>query len=476
MIRSRVPYLTLLMVWIGLLLPTATHAQLGIRWTPPEQSQEAAEQLDLFINSGIPVLEVPAGTSIPALGTDSLQIQFWVRGGQKYLSYPEISERRDVFREQLEKLLNDYGNDPKVAHIGIISQSHTQHRLSLPILQSLLTQAEERGSSDLLYETRVNDLISLSDSSRIAHILDLGSYERRDLLTFRDSLDALLNRNELLMIEADWYLQAVADFPALPGQLKDRLVYDSGFLALPEIPEERSGFDPSVILLFVLWGTIAILITYYPTYRPMLLRYFGAHSFYVDDIIQYRERAAASGVVLLFIHALSGALIYTIGFDHLLSTQAGSAFFHHAPALAVFGDSLASVFAVSLVVILIVELIALGWLFLPNRELPHFSQVINLYSWIFHVDIILATLMVTFAASGASSFWMLAALLLYTLIWFLAFNISAIDASRALSSGKNLYLFLTIGLHSIVSIGLVIMAFVLTEISAVLELVAFLSP
>lgn len=475
MIAGRAPYLKLLMVWIVLFLPVAGNAQLGIVWDPPPENAAAQEQLRLFIRSGISVIEVPAGYDIPYSPADSGKVQYWIRGGKEYLTFKEIREQQKEIRAQVTSMLSEYRNNAAVSHIGVIRQSHTQHPMSKPVFDDIREQLLQDDLSIVLYETRRQEFLSVSDTSRLAYVLDQGNYERSDLIAFSDSLDAFLDRSEIMFIRGDWYLDAAEDFQELPLQLDLRLQNESAFLALPEITKESPAFDAGVLLLILLWGTVAVLIVYYPTYRPMLVRYFGAHSFYVDDIIQYRERAAASGVVLVSIHAVCGALIYSIGFTELLSPQSGSALFHHAPALTVFGDTTASIFADAFVLILLVELIALAWLYLPNRELTHFSQVINLYSWIFHVDIILATLTVTFAASGASTFWILSAVLIYTLIWFLAFNIGAIDASRALSNGKNLYLILTIGLHSIISITLVVLVFVLAEVRSVIELIGFLS-
>jgi hypothetical protein len=103
-------------------------------------------------------------------------------------------------------------------------------------------------------------------------------------------------------------------------------------------------------------------------------------------------------------------------------------------------------------VVLVVEMIALFWLYFPNKEMSHFNQALNLFTWIFHLDFILVTLLVTVYFSGWSASFLAGILAItYVLIWFSSFNITALDASKRLGMHRNAYLFKTIGLHTLIS-------------------------
>jgi hypothetical protein len=58
----------------------------------------------------------------------------------------------------------------------------------------------------------------------------------------------------------------------------------------------------------------------------------------------------------------------------------------------------------------------------------------------------------------------------YVLIWFLAFNLAAFDASRSMGSGRFLYLFLTIGLHTVLSFAAVLLILLNTNLIEILNL------
>ena len=108
--------------------------------------------------------------------------------------------------------------------------------------------------------------------------------------------------------------------------------------------------------------------------------------------------------------------------------------------------------------ILVVEMIALFWLYFPNKEMSHFNQALNLFTWIFHLDFILITLLVTVYFSGQSTSFLASILAItYVLIWFSSFNITAFDASKRLGMHRNTYLFKTVGLHTLISGVLVIL-------------------
>ncbi|MFN1835984.1 hypothetical protein AB2B38_012035 [Balneola sp. MJW-20] len=474
--NARNPYLSFVLCIVLLTLTGNVLAQqTGIRWTVPATSDEIDEDLDLYLRSGFDIVEVNSPVTPQAIAAlRDYGFEIWLNAGPQYLTFKEISESGEQIGGRIALLMNQYNSDSTLTHIGLITDSQTEHPASRRIMEKLVSDLSENGSKTL-YFTLNKKLISLNDSSVTGQIFIKEDYNRTQLPALSDSLDRFSTENKVLFLNSGWYTDAVVDYPDLPEHLFAYSQENSGIFPLPEIRTTGNNFRPSVVLLILLWGVIAYMLKYIPTYRQMLLRYFTAHQFYVDDIIQYRERSAGSGAVMLLVHAVTGGLIFTIAAESLLSEASLAALFHHAPALTILGEGSASVFADSFMLIILVQIIALLWLYLPNKEIRHFSQIINLYSWLFHLDIILATFIATFYLSGSSDFWILSTVIVYILIWFVAFNITAFDASRALISGKNLYFILTIGLHSLISIGVLILSFTYAEIWSVIDLIFYLS-
>jgi hypothetical protein len=154
----------------------------------------------------------------------------------------------------------------------------------------------------------------------------------------------------------------------------------------------------------------------------------------------------------------------------LFSDHGIEAFFHHLPFFAITGSNYFSFFFFGLILILLTQIVALLWLYLPAKSLGHFSQAINLYAGSFYVDFFIITLMVTLftAEIGTSITLMLA--VIYVLIWFFAFNLAAFDASRNMGSGRIFYLLLTIGLHTILSFAALLLILLNTDIIEILDL------
>ncbi|MEP5835641.1 MAG: hypothetical protein ABJ383_16575, partial [Balneola sp.] len=215
---------------------------------------------------------------------------------------------------------------------------------------------------------------------------------------------------------------------------------------------------------------LAVNVATNPTYLETIPRYFTAHRFYVGDIMSYRERSSASAVFLLFQHAIFGGLVVYILSKIFISDTGLEALYHHIPYIAVMGKNYFSLFVLSSVLVLIVELIALIWLYVPNKEMTHFNQGLNLFTSIFHLDFIIVTAIVTGYFGDWNTTLISFLALSYLLIWFSSFNITAFDASKRLGMHRNSYLFKTIGLHTLVSGALVVLLVVFNEWWDILKL------
>lgn len=102
------------------------------------------------------------------------------------------------------------------------------------------------------------------------------------------------------------------------------------------------------------------------------------------------------------------------------------------------------------------------------------SQVFSLYTWVFHLDFLLVSVMLILLLTGASEVTIMVLSILFVLIWLSGFVLTAIDSSKYLQKGRISYLFYTIGIHALINILMIIWALSSGLFIDVLELVTLL--
>ena len=102
--------------------------------------------------------------------------------------------------------------------------------------------------------------------------------------------------------------------------------------------------------------------------------------------------------------------------------------------------------------------------------MKHFSQVLTLYTWIFHLDFILISLMLLSHLTNGSSVFILSMGIIFILVWLTGFFLTALDSSKYLMKGRVKYMILTFGLHTLLNILLLILFLRSDYIMQILEL------
>ncbi|MEO1021419.1 MAG: hypothetical protein AAFW89_02655 [Bacteroidota bacterium] len=230
-------------------------------------------------------------------------------------------------------------------------------------------------------------------------------------------------------------------------------------------------FNWPVFVLLGLWISLAVHVRTEPTYRGLLFRYFTGNRFFVDDIMQYRDRSVTHGVFLIIQHAVFAGLIAVLCAYVFISEAGLSAFFDVVPSFLFPGKTYASFFIVVGLMVFLVELIGLLWLYVPSRSLRHVSQVLSLYSWNLHLNFVIVTAAVTAFYAGFSSVTILVLTILFVLNWYMSFNLTAWWAAKYQMERSSSYLGYTIGIHTVVSLGTVSSIFFFPSVLETLELV-----
>ena len=263
----------------------------------------------------------------------------------------------------------------------------------------------------------------------------------------------------VIILPARWFFTQIENRNDLRYLISDFTGGNIPTLPLPEQPEEPPFMNWSVILLMLIWGSYALHFRYQPIYSQSMTRYFSNHSFFVNDVMENRLRNVLPGFILLIQHALLTGLFIFACTEVLISSLGLDVIrFYFQPVMFLDSTTL-SLFLSAIIVALVLQGGSVTWIYLSNKKLTSFSQVLNLYSWPLHLNLIVVTFLVVFNQVGFGEMWTLILGAIFILIWFFSFNIAAIDSSRFLESGRALFLSGTVGLHVCLVTGALVYLF-----------------
>lgn len=446
-----IPLLLITLSFFGIGTATAQH-RLGVVWDIPENEVQALQQLELFRASGIETLELYHPANPDELVTlDEFDFSLFIRTSHMFITSTQIRASIPELKNNLLALAGAYNSHTDVSALGIFTNSQVRHPdfdyFFSPVLDSLQAHTQKEiyfhESGFMYYFHR--------PETPFAAVLFDEQFLKSDLLVLNEKLRSNVAQGpELLFVHSRWLSEAVEVYPELGKSLAEYAKTGEWIFPMPAIPPVSKSGNFSVLILILLWGSLAMLLKWNPGSRAMIGRYLLSHRFYADDIIHYRERSAAASLTLLAQHAVfSGLAVYMLA-HYFLSETGVDAFFYHLPALALLGRNYSSFFALGLLASLILPLISLPWLHFTSKRLRHFSQTLNLYSGIFALDFILITTIVTLYQAGTGDFLIRILFALFFLCWILAFYIAALDVHKSLMVGRGGYFALTMALHTLI--------------------------
>lgn len=474
-----------LISWLCATISISALAQtprLGVSWSsPPVSSAEISTQLGTFENIGVEVIELMHPVN-PALldSISSHPFEVFIRFDYKFLTSSGINEYTNLFLEDYTTKISDFASNPQVTAFGLYSYSQSFDE----------SFAESFGV--IASELRKNSNISFYEiSSGTSALLDFSITEIFDELIHGNKAGLLLSKEnsvndaklintlfdsntELLLFNSTWLSGAIEVHPGFLAALQE--MKNGGEFVLPEQQEQPSSspLNWPVIVFIIVWLSVGLHLKVSPNYRSLIFRFFSGHRFFVDDIMRYRERSITSGIFLFFQHAFLSGLTLLIVFSTLVSGKGLEVYYHFMPFLAVVGKNYFSVFVIGVLLSLLIQMIGIIWLYLPNQAMTHLSQVMNLYTWIFHLDFLIVSIMMVIYLSGGSSNLLIILSILYIVIWLTGFLLTSLDSSKYLQKKRIRYIFYTFGLHTIVNIGILVFVFANTWIIDTLRLMIYL--
>lgn len=260
-------------------------------------------------------------------------------------------------------------------------------------------------------------------------------------------VETLQCQESILIIPANWYFEHIApnsDFDVIFRS------YRSGEhipFPIPHEEESPPAVNWNVIFLFVIFGSILIHARMQPAYLPSLSRYFFNHSFYLQDVLEHRIRNMIPGIVILLQHALTTGVIFYLSAEMLFNPIGLEVLSHHFSAILWTSNPYLSLFIFGFTLAIVLQVISVLWLHLPNKQLQFLSQTLNLYTWPLHINFIVAAVFIVLYGSNPNDTLIASILASYLFVWFMSFNMAALDASKYLERLKLVYVLVTVGLH-----------------------------
>lgn len=452
-----------------------TGHQIALAISPGGNFSYSQQQLDQAFSDGIRLLEIYDTSVEDLFSVESFNILF--NTDIRFLTARQLEKDRSRLSNEILQLYRDAESafPGKIAALGVFNYADEEeprfglHAASLA--DTLLTQIDkplyynsafeiprEFPSNFNFVSARVPARTALHTSAvyPVTRFQPSGS-SRTSLQVLQHLLNrSLESENSLIILPAEWYFQQVESLPEI------RTVFASYFdeepVRFPLPAQKTSSPDPNwpVILLFLIWAGFLLLFRLQPFYADSLFRFFFSHSFFVSDIMGNRIRSGTTGLILMLQHLfITGLLFYTAA-RAVLSDLGVQALSYHFPYLFITGYEIASFFAAGILLALLYQCIAVIWIYYLNKKINFLSQVLVLYSWPFHINLLLVSLLVVLTQynSSVSFVWIIGGFFFFT--WFLCFNLTAVQTARYLHRLKPLNLLLTVGLHTLAAVMLLL--------------------
>ena len=458
--------------------PTQAQSLLGVILDEDIPASQISGQLKEFEHLGISFLELKHPVSATLL--DSLtnyNFEVLIRSKFNYLTSSVVEFNRQAILQEYMDIALYYAEYDFVQAYGLYSYSQS----FLPGFKEEISSITEELSGTTnrnLYEVTTTGLsaldyaivettsINFQEGTPSVHLAKEFSMSDFSLLS------SMVDQNPgLLFLNKDWLDEALASYSPFETTLLEYKETGNFVLPLPKDAPDTTPFNWPVLIFLLVWISVGVHVKLVPTYSALISRYFTSHRFFVDDIMRYRERSVISGIFLFFQHAFfSGLAIYIFG-EASVSETGLEALYHYAPQLALFGKNYFSLFALGVALSVFVQIIGLAWLYFPSKSMTHFSQALSLYTWTFHVDFILVSILLLLQQTGGSETLITIFCALFIINWLTGFLLTSFDSSRYLTQGRATYIFYTFGLHSITNIALLVLIFSSDYAIDLLELV-----
>ncbi len=280
---------------------------------------------------------------------------------------------------------------------------------------------------------------------------------RNSVQNFEEVLNNSLGyETSIVIVPSHWFFDTLEHQPDIALLISAHL--NGELVNLPLPAETLPGMEANwqIILLFSLFAVLILHYKYQPFFLSFAARYYFNHSFFVADLFEGRVRSKSSGLVIIILHAVATGHLFHVLSGYLISFNGFSALTFYLPQLFLAGYEQFILFIAGFLLALSTHVISIFWIFILNKKISQIVQAMHLYCWPLLLNILIAAFAVVFIEIGYGSAVILTLSALFFVVWFMSFNIAAIDGSRQLEKNPVWYLTFTVILHAVLIVATVV--------------------
>ncbi len=484
MTKSRLRYFFVALLLLGVSQAELYgQSKLGVVWDIPGNADSANVQLQQFHEVGIAVLEIDTPPTlevwnqIDSLGFDvygNLDINFPVT---HTFAHPDSS-----LLTHIENNATNFLSQSSVKAIGLFNYGSVYDPAFWGAAASFAEKIKQAKEIDLYHKSRsalltdssvvsfsiVNvpvtpknfSSLSVSPPNTDSYLYYAPSAELKPFLRpFKNFVSAVnQSKNNTIFVDSGWLIMMIEEHPEFTEILQSLSSQPEPVFPLPNenIPSPDNTALPMILLLLI-WGTVALHYNTSPLYRKSLFRYFTAHKFFIDDIFKRLIRSPMPAVIIILQNALLLAISTYVVFSILLTPMGQQAFFHHFPELSIAGNSSISIFVWTFLLVALLSILSIIWLYFSHKKIKSLTQIATVFAWPLQLNFLFCTVAITFfstSGSGSATLFTILALLLF----LLSYIFTALDIIRFAKS-KIKHLFKTVIPYTIIITGLLMWVF-----------------
>ena len=460
--RTLVSYIRLAYLAIGMVLlffgSAACQVKFGVFWQ--SNNGEGVSRININQYAQLKVTHFVLGSAyaneITSRDDSALGSRITILSAPplKYLTAYDLRKHRSFLVKRLYNNLQPFISQLNPEGYGVIQLSEIQSKKLAAQLTAILSQLKDSVRSPIYYirserfpakKDQVAGLfdfsiLQINEKTTVAAIPDLISPKTRgiyfdptssdyyDLHHLQSLFQTVRGDSSIVLyLNGKWLQNTLNNHSNFKSVITSYATEPNAVFSNPPVghPPVKPGY--TIIVLMIIWLITAIHYGFEPNYRKSLIRYFGYHRFFIDDIQERVLRFANSNIIVMLIQALTGALFLITFFHFFISDTGFQAITAHYPALDFLGGSDVQLFFIGFMTILVFNLIGSLWIFISSPDFPLYNQVLTIFLWPQHLNLLLLSLLVTFTTAYQSPFLIYLCGILYVIILLSSFLAASAD-------------------------------------------------
>jgi len=402
--------------------------------------------------------------------TASSQIKILAAPPLKFLTVYDLRKHQSLLVKRLYQGLQPFMTRIHPEGYGIIQLSEIQSSKLAVQLKPILAQLRDSIRSPIyyIYSERFQDtrnqaaglfdfsILQINEKTDLAAIPDLITSKTRGIyfdplssdyynLRHLQSLFQTVRDDSIIVLylNGKWLQNTLTNHSTFKSVITAYATESNAVFSNPPVGHPPVSPGYTIIVLIVIWLITAIHYGFEPNYRKSIIRYFGYHRFFVDDIQERVLRFSNSNVIVILIQALTGALFLITFFRFFISETGFQAITAHYPALDFLGGSDVQLFFIGFVAITIFNLVGSLWIFISSPDFQQYNQVLTLFLWPQHLNLLLLSLLVTFTTAYQSPFIIYFCGIFYVIVLLSSFLTASTDV-YLYTQNKGIFLIKTV--------------------------------